>query len=76
MWHAADLLRNNMDPAEYKHVVLGLLFLKYIGDSFDERRQAIAAAVADPDHDYYVEDEGTGTSKGPTGDKPEVDTPS
>jgi len=58
MWQAADLLRNNMDPAEYKHVVLGLLFLKYIGDSFDERRLAIAAAVADPDHDYYVEDEG------------------
>lgn len=30
LWEAADLLRNNMDPAEYKHVVLGLLFLKYI----------------------------------------------
>jgi len=46
-----------MDPAEYKHVVLGLLFLKYIGDAFEERREALAAAVADPDHDYYVEDE-------------------
>ena len=63
LWHAADLLRNNMDPAEYKHVVLGLLFLKYIGDSFDERRQAIAAVVADPDHDYYVEDEGERTEE-------------
>jgi hypothetical protein len=38
LWSAADLLRNNMDPAEYKHVVLGLLFLKYISDAFEERR--------------------------------------
>ena len=34
MWTAADKLRNNMDAAEYKHVVLGLIFLKYISDSF------------------------------------------
>ena len=39
LWAAADLLRNNMDPAEYKHVVLGLLFLKYIEDAFEERRE-------------------------------------
>lgn len=56
LWEAADLLRNNMDPAEYKHVVLGLLFLKYIEDAFEERREALAAAVADPDSEYYVED--------------------
>jgi type I restriction enzyme M protein len=37
LWQAADKMRNNMDPAEYKHVVLGLLFLKYISDSFDDR---------------------------------------
>jgi type I restriction enzyme M protein len=36
MWTAADKLRNNMDAAEYKHVVLGLIFLKYISDSFIE----------------------------------------
>jgi type I restriction enzyme M protein len=36
MWMAADKLRNNMDAAEYKHVVLGLIFLKYISDSFIE----------------------------------------
>ena len=36
LWLAADKLRNNMDAAEYKHVVLGLIFLKYISDSFDE----------------------------------------
>ncbi len=36
LWLAADKLRNNMDAGEYKHVVLGLIFLKYISDSFDE----------------------------------------
>lgn len=36
LWSAADKLRNNMDAAEYKHVVLGLIFLKYISDSFEE----------------------------------------
>ena len=54
LWTAADLLRNNMDPAEYKHVVLGLLFLKYIEDAFEERRANLYAAVADPKSDYFV----------------------
>jgi type I restriction enzyme M protein len=36
MWTAADKLRNNMDAAEYKHVVFGLIFLKYISDAFQE----------------------------------------
>jgi len=38
LWRAADALRSNMDAAEYKHVVLGLIFLKYISDAFEERR--------------------------------------
>jgi len=38
LWLAADKLRNNMDAAEYKHVVLGLIFLKYISDAFEEMR--------------------------------------
>ncbi len=37
LWQAADKLRNNMDAAEYKHVVLGLIFLKYISDAFEEK---------------------------------------
>jgi len=41
MWAAADKLRNNMDAAEYKHVVLGLIFLKYISDAFEERHHAL-----------------------------------
>lgn len=55
LWEAADLMRNNMDPAEYKHVVLGLLFLKYISDAFEERRDFLRAAVADKKSDYFVE---------------------
>jgi len=38
LWKAADALRGQVDAAEYKHVVLGLLFLKYISDSFESRR--------------------------------------
>jgi len=36
LWAAADALRGSMDAAEYKHVVLGLIFLKYISDAFEE----------------------------------------
>jgi type I restriction enzyme M protein len=57
LWQAADKLRNNMDAAEYKHVVLGLIFLKYISDAFEERRSALIAdkvSGADPeDPDEY-----------------------
>ena len=37
LWQAADQLRNNMNPSEYQHVVLGLIFLKYVSDTFNER---------------------------------------
>ncbi len=43
LWATADKLRNNMDAAEYKHVVLGLIFLKYISDSFEEMRAKLVA---------------------------------
>lgn len=48
LWAAADKMRNNMDPAEYKHVVLGLIFLKYISDSFEEVANKIKK-----DPEYY-----------------------
>lgn len=57
LWAAADKLRSNMDAAEYKHVVLGLIFLKYISDSFDERREELKAAFANPKHELYISDE-------------------
>ncbi|MCX7422022.1 MAG: class I SAM-dependent DNA methyltransferase, partial [Planctomycetia bacterium] len=47
LWLTADKLRNNMDAAEYKHVVLGLIFLKYISDAFEERHQKLLAEVSD-----------------------------
>jgi type I restriction enzyme M protein len=57
LWRAADALRSNMDAAEYKDVVLGLIFLKYISDAFDEqhaRLEAERAEGADPeDPDEY-----------------------
>lgn len=59
LWLAADKLRSNMDAAEYKHVVLGLIFLKYISDAFEEHHAALLAgkgdyAGADPeDPDEY-----------------------
>jgi type I restriction enzyme M protein len=55
LWAAADALRNNMDAAEYKHVVLGLIFLKYISDAFEakhaelESQKAQGADPEDPD---------------------------
>lgn len=41
LWEAADKLRGNQEPSEYKHVVLGLVFLKYISDRFEERRSTL-----------------------------------
>jgi len=60
LWAAADKLRGNMDASEYKHVALGLIFLKYISDRFEERR---AQALSDPEEaglvnerDLYIGD--------------------
>jgi type I restriction enzyme M protein len=60
LWQAADKLRNNMDAAEYKHVVLGLIFLKYISDAFEEMHEKLLSEVdegADPEdpEEYLAE---------------------
>ena len=47
LWEAADKLRGNQEPSEYKHVVLGLVFLKYISDRFIERRHSIESSLAE-----------------------------
>lgn len=56
LWAAADKLRSSMDAAEYKHIVLGLIFLKYISDAFDERRAQLAAAFGNQEDDLYLPD--------------------
>ena len=59
LWSAADKLRNNMDAAEYKHVVLGLIFLKYVSDTFQEKWKELMEL--DPD---FAEDRDAYTAEG------------
>ena len=57
LWQMADALRGSMDAAEYKHVVLGLIFLKYISDAFEERHADLLAEwgeEAAEDRDEYI----------------------
>lgn len=55
LWATADKMRANMDAAEYKHIVLGLIFLKYISDSFAGRRAELVRRFADAGDDYYLD---------------------
>ena len=57
LWDAANKLRGNMDSAEYKHVALGLIFLKYVSDAFAEQRTYLETTLSDPDSEDYIEDE-------------------
>ncbi|MGD9873125.1 MAG: N-6 DNA methylase [Kiritimatiellia bacterium] len=57
LWAAAEKLRGNMDASEYKHVVLGLVFLKYISDAFMEKFNIIQHETANPKSEYYVKEE-------------------
>jgi type I restriction enzyme M protein len=54
LWTSADKLRSNLDAAVYKHIALGLLFLKYVSDAFEERQKELDAQFRDPAHDYYM----------------------
>lgn len=54
LWDAANRLRSNMDASEYKHVVLGLLFLKYVSDKFEMRREQLETQYSDPNSDTYL----------------------
>lgn len=58
LWDAADVLRGNMDAADYKNVVLGLIFLKYLSDRFDERYQELVTEGYgdEEDRDCYIEE--------------------
>ncbi len=55
LWNAADRLRSNLDAAVYKHAVLGLIFLKYVSDAFDLRREELDTAFRDPDSIYTLD---------------------
>jgi type I restriction enzyme M protein len=57
LWLTADKLRGHMDASEYKYVVLGLIFLKYISDSFEERHAWLLSEAAAPKSDYYVKED-------------------
>ena len=56
LWLTADKLRANMDAAEYKHLVLGLIFVKYISDTFAARRAELTVRLTDPADPYYYGD--------------------
>lgn len=56
LWATADKLRANMDAAEYKHLVLGLIFVKYISDTFDARRIELTKRFADESDEYFLYD--------------------
>ena len=55
LWTAADKLRSSLDASVYKHVVLGLIFLKYVSDAFEERQNELRAQIQNPKHDYYMD---------------------
>ena len=55
LWNAADKLRSSLDAAQYKHTVLGLVFLKYVSDAFDIRKAELEAQLKDPESDLYLD---------------------
>ncbi len=57
LWDSANRLRSTMDASEYKHVVLGLIFLKYVSDTFAVRRDELAFLVIDETSDYFMPSE-------------------
>ena len=56
LWQAADKIRGHMDSDEYKHIVLGLVFLKYISDTFEERHKQLELLTAEPSSEYFIKD--------------------
>lgn len=55
LWISANKLLPSLDAAQYKHVMLGLVFLKYVSDAFDIRREELKAQLSNPDHDYFLD---------------------
>ena len=58
LWTAADKLRASLDASQYKHAVLGLIFVKYVSDAFMLRQEELKKDFANPEHEYYLDPEG------------------
>jgi len=57
LWTSANKLLPSLDASQYKHVLLGMIFLKYVSDAFELRRAELAAQLTDPEHDYFLDPE-------------------
>lgn len=55
LWNAADKLRATLDASQYKHAVLGLIFVKYVSDAFSMRQNEIKEQLTNPEHEYYLD---------------------
>ena len=62
LWTAADKLRTTLDAAQYKHAVLGLIFLKYVSDTFLTHQEALKSRFNDEADEYYLDPEDYGGS--------------
>ncbi|EJL6792083.1 type I restriction-modification system subunit M [Vibrio alginolyticus] len=58
LWTAADKLRASLDASQYKHAVLGLIFVKYVSDAFMLRQEELKQDFANPEHEYFLDPEG------------------
>jgi type I restriction enzyme M protein len=56
LWAAADKLRGHMDASEYKHVCLGLIFLKYISGAFEKKREQLLFGFSNPKSEWFFKD--------------------
>ena len=55
LWTSANKLLPSLDASQYKHVMLGLVFIKYVSDAFDLRRKELKAQLTNPDHEYFLD---------------------
>lgn len=60
LWTSANKLLPSLDAAQYKHVMLGLIFLKYVSDAFDLRKDELKNQLQDPEQDYFLDPEDFG----------------
>lgn len=63
LWTSANKLLPSLDAAQYKHVMLGLIFLKYVSDAFDLRKKELKAQLQNPEQDYFLDPEDFGGSE-------------